>query len=108
MIFSLVITEEAESDLRQIFDYYANELEYPDVAVAIVRNLREVADDICFMPNRFRLWPLPPESPLQIRCYQHRSYVFVFTVDEESSTVTLLSVVNHARNIQAFLERNFS
>ena len=60
MIYDIVISDQAEIDLRGIFEYIAFELQVPENASGQLDRLEACIMDLDHMPKRYRQYELEP------------------------------------------------
>ena len=60
MIYDIVISDQAEIDLRGIFEYIAFELQAPENASGQLDRLEACIMDLDHMPKRYRQYELEP------------------------------------------------
>ena len=60
MIYDIVISDQAETDLREIFEYIAFELQSPENASGQLDRLEACIMDLDHMPKRYRQYELEP------------------------------------------------
>ena len=74
MIYDIVISDQAETDLREIFEYIAFELQAPENASGQLDRLEACIMDLDHMPKRYRqyelasLWCLPLSKQCRLCC----------------------------------------
>lgn len=81
------ITQEAQNDFRNMFDYYYEETKDAEYTLKIINDIREKIDHLKTFP--FRCPPLIPEDET-IRALYYKRYAIVYEVLEED--VVILNV----------------
>lgn len=81
------ITQEAQNDFRNMFDYYYEETKDAEYTLKIINDIREKIDHLKVFP--FRCPPLIPEDET-IRALYYKRYAIVYEVLEED--VVILNV----------------
>lgn len=95
MTFKVEISEPAEFDLAEVFDYIAAD----SIAMAEkwLKGFTEILSSLEEMPYRF---PEIPESKVMRSSYRatlHHSHRIVYRVDEEFKTVFIVRIYHEAR-----------
>jgi plasmid stabilization system protein ParE len=95
----VVWTEIAWSDLEAAADHIAKDS--PNYAAAFVREVRDAARSLAYLPERGRV--VPEFDDLAIRELFVRSYRLVYQVAKE--TVRIVGFIHGARDLEALWER---
>jgi toxin ParE1/3/4 len=93
----VVITEQAESDIRGVGEHIAEES--PERAISFVRELREACEGLGDMSKRFPL--VPRYEHAGVRCRVHGNYLIFFRIGIE--TVDVIHVLHGAMDYEALL-----
>ena len=67
MIYEVEVSEQADSDLRGIFEYIAFELQSPENAIGQLDRLEEQILSLDTMPERYRKYEKEPTSCITSR-----------------------------------------
>ena len=97
-MYTLEITESAESDLDQITDYLGNELANPPAALAFLDEVDRVSDALEETPEIF---PLCTDSRLAELGYRKaivRAYILIYEIDKALSVVRVLRFFHESEN----------
>ena len=104
MKYTVIISREAEKDLREIYEYIAFELQSPDNASGQLERLEKAILSLNEMPYRFREYN-------RKKWKKHRQYVMpvgnycVFYVpDDDMERVTITRVIYGARDLPKVLD----
>ena len=99
MICSVEISERAEHDLRNIYEYIAFELSSPENASGQLERLEKNIMGLEQMPNRFRRYENEPWHSRGLRVLPVDNFVVFYIPDEETKKVTVVRVMYSGRDI---------
>jgi toxin ParE1/3/4 len=91
--------EPAEEDLRQIFEYIADELLEPETAKAQVTRILNAVTALEEFPFRFRLVDRDNERRKGLRQLPVDNYVVFYIPVETSNTVIITRIMYSGRNL---------
>jgi len=91
--YRLVITEPAETDLRGIADYIANDLLEPSTARKMIAKIAEAILHLEQMPFRYGLVRDEGLAGKGIRSLFVDSYIVFYVVSEGEETVTIIRIL---------------
>ena len=97
MIFTVVISEQADKDLRAIYEYIMTSLLSRENADAQLSRLEAHIYNLDNMPKRF------PKYKGEIRFMPVDNYLVFYMVDENIKTVSILRVMYGKRDIDSNL-----
>ena len=100
MIFNVVISIQAEEDLRGIFEYIAFELLSPKNAENQLERLEKQILSLDEMPERFPRDGKEPWHSRGLRFVAVDNYIVFYLSDVEEQVVTILRVMYSGRNIE--------
>lgn len=86
MIYDIVISDQAEIDLRGIFEYIAFEL-------------------LDHMPKRYRQYELEPWKSRGLRVAPVDNYFVLYIPDDDTQVVTIIRVMYGGRDVNTQLNR---
>ncbi|OPH54689.1 plasmid stabilization protein [Paenibacillus ferrarius] len=101
--YRLVITELAETDLRNIADYIANELLEPTTARKMIAKIAEAAFQLELMPFRNGLVRDERLAAYGIRHILVDSYIVFYVISEKEETVTIIRILYGKRQWNSLL-----
>lgn len=101
--YQVILTPEAEDDLREIYRYIASVLQERSAAQRLVTNLRNTILDLETMPERWNRYDREPWFSRGIRKAIAGNYIIFYTVQDQS--VFVLSVLYGRRDIDRILEQ---
>ena len=106
MIYEVEISEQADSDLRGIFEYIAFELQSPENAIGQLDRLEEQILSLDTMPERYRKYEKEPWKRRGLRVLSVDNYVVLYIPDSDKKVVTILRVMYAGRDIDNQLNLN--
>lgn len=93
MIYEVEVSEQADSDLREIFEYIAFELQSPENASGQLDRLEEQILSLDTMPERYRKYEKEPWKSRGLRVLPVDNYVVLYIPDSDKKVVTILRVM---------------
>jgi plasmid stabilization system protein ParE len=102
--YNYVLTESAEADIDEAFDYIANELVNPDAASAFADELEEKLEEICKTPKAGRPVHNPYLKRDDIRRVLVKNYIAYYLINEEAAKIVVLRVVYNRRDQDKLLK----
>ena len=100
MIFKVIISAQAENDLRGIFEYITFELLSPENAEKQLNRLEKQILSLDEMPERFPRYGKEPWYIRGLRFASIDNYIVFYIPDIEEQTVTILRVMYSGRNME--------
>lgn len=104
MIYEVITTEQADADLRGVYEYIALELLAPDNAAGQLDRLEEHVIGLEEFPEKFRLYEKEPWRSRGLRVMPVDNYLVFYIPDKESGIVTIIRVMYAGRNIDKQLK----
>lgn len=101
MIYEVEVSEQADSDLRGIFEYIAFELQSPENASGQLDRLEEQILSLDTMPERYRKYEKEPWKRRGLRVLPVDNYVILYIPDSDKKVVTILRVMYAGRDIDS-------
>ena len=99
MIYEVELSEQADSDLRGIFEYIAFELQSPENAIGQLDRLEEQILSLDTIPERYRKYEKEPWKTRGLRVLPVDNYVVLYIPDSDKKVVTILRVMYAGRDI---------
>ena len=99
MIYEVEVSEQADSDLRGIFEYIAFELQSPKNACGQLDRLEKQILSLNTMPERYRRYEKEPWKSLGLRVLPVDNYVVLYIPDCDKKVVTILRVMYARRDM---------
>ena len=87
MIYEVELSEQADSDLREIFEYIAFELQSPENASGQLDRLEEQILSLDIMPERYRKYENEPWKSRGLRVLPVDNYVIFYIPDSIRMTI---------------------
>lgn len=104
MKMNLVYAVRAQQDLKNIYEYIAYSLRSPQVAQSMSQRLMQAARSLEDMPERNPLYHEEPWHSQGIRFLPVKNYLLFYTVNKETSTVSISRILYGGRDISRQLE----
>ena len=99
MIYEVELSEQADSDLRGIFEYIAFELQALENASGQLERLEEQILSLDTIPERYRKYEKEPWKTRGLRVLPVDNYVILYIPDSDKKVVTILRVMYAGRDI---------
>ena len=99
MIYEVEVSQQADSDLREIFEYIALELQSPENASRQLDHLEEQILSLDTMPERYRKYEKEPWKSRGLHVLPVDNYVVLYISDSNKKVVTILRVMYAGRDI---------
>ena len=99
MIYEVEVSQQADSDLRGIFEYIAFELQSPKNASGQLDRLEKQILSLNTMPERYRRYEKEPWKSRGLRVLPVDNYVVLYIPDRDKKVVTILRVMYTRRDI---------
>ena len=103
MSYTVNITDQAESDLHEIFSYIAFELESYINAVGQLERLEAEINSLSDMPERYRRYEAEPWRSRGLRCMPVDNYCVFYIPYHDRETVEVIRVMYGGRDIDRAL-----
>lgn len=104
MIYEVTTTEQAETDLRGIYEYIAFELISPENASGQLDRLEEHIMELEEFPEKFKLYEKEPWHSRGLRVMPVDNYLVFYIPDKEAGIVTVIRVMYSGRNVDSQLK----
>lgn len=99
MKYEIEVSEQADNDLRGIFEYIAFELQSPENASGQLERLEEQILSLDTMPERYQKYEKEPWKSRGLRVLPVDNYMVFYIPDSNKKIVTILRVMYVGRNI---------
>lgn len=103
--YEVIITHQAEHDLRRIYEYIALERFSPENAAEQLDRLETAILGLDIFPDSHRLYEEEPWHSRNLRVFPVDNYVVFYIPDNDEMIVTVIRVVYGGRNIEEQLNR---
>lgn len=105
MIFEIEISDQADADLRNIYEYIAFALQSPENAGGQLDRLEESIMSLDQMPERFREYENEPWHSRGLHIMPVDNYCVLYIPDAENAVVTIIRVMYCGRDIETQLKK---
>lgn len=99
MIFDIEVSEQADVDLRSIYEYIAFELNSSENARGQLDRLEESIMSLDQMPERFREYVSEIRNNYGLRIMPVNNYCVLYVTDVEKAKVTIIRVMYGGQDI---------
>jgi toxin ParE1/3/4 len=106
MMFDVQISEQADRDLRDIFEYIAFELLAPENAAGQLDRLEDAISKLDNMPEKFRRYEREQWRSRGLRVFTVDNYLVFYIPDMERQIVTVIRVMYGGRDVDKELKRH--
>lgn len=93
MTYTVKMSEQADRDLRGIYEYIAFTLLSERNADYQLKRLEDAITRLCYMPERFKRYEIEPWKDMGLRTVPVDNYILFYYVDEKNRTVTIVRVL---------------
>lgn len=98
MSYTVRFTETAKEDLREIAFFIADQSQEPEIAKALVLELRETCNRLKELPNQ---GALPKDRILRSMGYRyliHKGYLIFYLTDDRGMNVDIMAIFNERQD----------
>lgn len=106
MIYEVVTTDQADSDLRGIYEYIAFELLSPEHAAGQLDRLEENIVGLEKFPEKFRLYEEEPWHSRGLRVMPVDNYLVFYIPDQDAGIVTVIRIMYAGRDANSQLNEH--
>lgn len=99
MTYEVLLTSQANADLKEIFKYIAVDLRSAQNAEGQLERLEKAIFSLDRMPERFRTYDAPGWRERSLRVMPVDNYLVFYTPNHSDKTVTVLRVFYGGRDI---------
>jgi toxin ParE1/3/4 len=103
MIYRVEVSEQAYTDLRNIFEYIAFELGSPQTATVLLSRLEESIMGLMQLPKRFRVYEREPWYSRGLRIMPVDNFCVFYIPDVNDNKVTIIRIMYGGRDIDSEL-----
>ena len=105
MKYKIEISEQADKDLRNIYEYIAFELQAPENASGQIDRLEEHILSLDSMPEKYRIYDKEPWKSRGLHILPVDNYIVLYIPDTDTKVVTILRIMYSGRDIDKQLYR---
>jgi plasmid stabilization system protein ParE len=101
--YKVKLAKVVKKEIRDIFDYIKKDLQEPETAKGIMREIDNTIIGFKSMPGR---WSLNPDEVLARRGYHRalaKNYVILFLIDEQNKIVSVAHVFHGTQNYARYV-----
>lgn len=98
MSYQVVISEQAERDLRDIFEYIAIELAAPENAAGQLDRLEQAIKGLDTFPEVGHLFEMEPWKSRKLRMLPVDNYCLFYIPDKTKAVVTVIRIMYKGRD----------
>lgn len=106
MMYEVETTDQAETDLREIYEYIAFELLSPDNASGQLVRLEAHIEGLGEFPEKFRRYDKEPWHGRGMRVMPVDNYLVFYILDEVAAHVTVIRIMYAGRDVDAQLQEH--
>ena len=106
MKYKIVLTEQADTDLRGIYEYITFTLLEPRIAVRQLKRIEKAIQSLGEMPNRFRVFEKEPWHSRGLHQMPVANFIVFYILKTEDKTVIIIRVMYGGRNIDEQLKKS--
>ena len=105
MIYKIQITDQADTDIRNIYEYIAYELQSLENASGQLERIEKCIMGLEQMPERFRLYDREPWKNRGLHIVPVDNYCVLYIVDDSNMVVSVMRVMYGGRDINSQLDK---
>ena len=106
MIYEVTTTEQANADLRKIYEYIAFELLSPDNAAGQLDRLEKNIIGLEQFPEKYRVYEKEPWHSRGMRVMPVDNYLVFYILDKDAGFLTVIRVMYEGRDVETQLENH--
>ena len=104
MSYRVVLSNQADEDIRGIYEYIAYDLQSKQNAVGQIDRLEKQILSLDEMPERFGVFKQEPWNSRNLRVMPVDNYLVFYIPNRENKTVTVIRVMYGGRDVSAQLD----
>ena len=105
MIYTIEITDQADIDIRNIYEYIAYELQSPENASGQLDRIEKCIMSLNHMPKRYRFYDREPWKSRGLHIVSVDNYCVFYIVDITRMTVSIMRVMYGGRDMDVQLDK---
>ena len=99
MKYKIEISEQADKDLRNIYEYIAFELQAPENASGQIDRLEKHILSLDSMPEKYRIYDKEPWKSRGLHILPVDNYAVLYIPDTDTKVVTILRIMYSGRDM---------
>ena len=105
MTYRIEMTEQAEKDLRDIFEYIAQSSAASETAAKLLERLENRISALFQMPERFKVYDLEPWRSRGLRTMPVDNFIVFYIPDSDRGIVTVIRILYGGRDMESAFEK---
>jgi len=101
--YEVRLTEQARSDLKNVFEYVAFKLMAPNNAETQLRRIENAILDLKIFPERFQCYSIEPWKSRGLRIRPIDNYLILYIFVEGKSVIQVMRVMYCGQDLEGFL-----
>lgn len=106
MRWTIIYSDRARQDLRDIYEYIAYNLLAPETASNQTKRIMKKIRSLEEMPMRYRLYDDEPWHSQGLRFFPVDNYLILYLPDEEENTVNIVRIMYGRRDVNKQLNND--
>ena len=102
MIYEIIVTDQADADLRGVFEYIAFELLSPENAAGQLERLENRILNLEEYPEQFKLYEKEPWHSRGLRVMPVDNYLVFYIFNKDAGIVTIIRIIYAGRDIDEY------
>ena len=98
--YQVIFSDQAETDMREIFEYIADELHAPDSAAKLLYQLENRINNLAFFPESYQLYDGEPWHSRNLRVMSAGNYHIFYVPDSDRLTVTIIRIFSERMDVK--------
>lgn len=105
MIYTIKVTNQADHDIRNIYEYIVYELQSPKNARSQLDRIEKCIMSLDYMPERYRFYDKEPWKSRGLHIIPVDNYCILYIVDNDDRIVSIVRVMYGSRDINTQLDK---
>ncbi|MCD8027103.1 MAG: type II toxin-antitoxin system RelE/ParE family toxin [Erysipelotrichaceae bacterium] len=106
MIYKIKISDQAEDDIRGIYEYIAYDLQSPLNARKQLSRIQSCIESLDTMPERYRIYQREPWKSRGLHMVPLNNYKVMYIVDNNEMIVSIVRVMYGGRDVDTQLDKH--
>ena len=102
--WNILLTDQAESNLREIYEYIAFTLLEPGTAAKLIQRIQAKISKLSVSPQSYAVYPKEPWKSRGLRRVNAGNYAIFFAPVENRQTVVVIGVMYGGRDIERIID----
>ena len=105
MKYEVVLSNQAELDVRGLYEYIAYEKHAPEIAATLLGRIEKQVLKLDEMPYRYRKYEMEPWRSRELRMMPIENFIAFYIPDDENRTVTVIRILYYRQNAEEQLKK---